>query len=223
MRSRRSLLVGSGSTAIAVLSAGCLSELDDSGGDDGGDSSSDPPYEGTDYPNGSNLDTIDGSDGADLSDSDTGGGSGGQSANYAERQEINDLYASGVGSHNNAAQTRNDAVKDYNNDRYSTAITKFELANRQWRGAEDDFAEAGGIALDIGHSEAREICETAEEYVSLMQLSVDANIRAVKADRDGYPAEQVNDNLDEVREHISEARRLNFRDPPVMERVLDLD
>lgn len=137
------------------------------------------------------------------------------------REQILDLYNDGVSESNQGISNRERGVNAWNSDDYSTAESRFNSAESRFSNAQDEFSEALDLTYEIGHSEAREICESGSEYAIVMQDAMQASQRMADAGADG-DADRANDHLETTRNLESEADRLNVRDTSVLKSVLDL-
>lgn len=202
-----------------VALSGCLGvlEQDDSVSDTDGDGMIDSQDYAPDDPN-----VQEKSDVANSGDSKPSSQpSGDSNTNKEQKQEILAAYNKGVRKANAGTTRLGASIKAYNNRNYDESITKAEEASEKYKKAENKFARATNLSLQIGHQNALDICNEAQLYALKMQLGCQYSQIAAKAAKNGN-MERSNTFAQRHREKVNEAKELTVKDPPTLKNVLNL-
>lgn len=138
-----------------------------------------------------------------------------------DREKILRVYNEGVGLLNDGTSTLNSAIDAFNNDDLSESMSLSEKAIPKFENAESRFSTAVNTALRIGHNQALNLSQDAQEYALHMQLAAQYSSMAADASIKGN-TDQANNFIERHRNEYQQARELGVRDPPVMKDVLNL-
>lgn len=144
-----------------------------------------------------------------------------KNSNKEEREKILKAYNDGIGLLNKGTKRLDSAISAFNEDRLDDAISSSDGAIPKFEDAEGKFSTAVNTALRIGHSDATELSQDAQEYALHMQLAAQYSSMAADAAKKGN-TEQANEFIQRHRNEYQAAQKIGVRDPPVLRDVLKL-
>jgi len=151
-------------------------------------------------------------------------GSSGSESNLAgQSREIVTTYDDAIVARNDATETRNTGVSQFNERNYADAIDPLETALTGYEDAEDGFAQAADLAAEIDEPSAVDICETAVDETALQADATAAALSAARAARDDADAETINGHIETFRSLREDAEGVTVADADAVASALGIE
>lgn len=142
--------------------------------------------------------------------------------NFSKRRSVVETYGRGVGEVNDGIDSRESSVGAWNNDNYQKSMADAQEAGLFFSRAADTFDDAHGLSIEIGNSEAIDICDKSSQRATLLQNAMEEFTSAIDLVQEGR-TDRAQDYLDRTKDLENEAERVNVVGTSVLASVLDVD
>lgn len=137
------------------------------------------------------------------------------------KRELSHKYGLGLVNLEGAEGSIRLGISDFNLERYDESAEAFERAEESLEEAGNQISEATDLTYEIEESEAREITETGESYVSLLQDAAAAYRQAANRAANDDDSDIINSRIEQAESYESEADQSEPREQSVLEDVLE--
>ncbi|ELY97016.1 hypothetical protein C482_14634 [Natrialba chahannaoensis JCM 10990] len=198
---RRNILLAAATASVSGI-AGCLDELQQDQSQD--NTRSQEPEEESSTSEEGDSDDSEGSD------------------NTEDKEQILDWYEDGIGKLNEGTRNLNDAIDSGGNGNHIDTEIEAEDARADYEQAEEYFSNAVSLTYEIDNSDAREVCEDAEERARLYYQSAGFLRRSARRAQD-EEFDRAENLWYTAEDRSNEAQRISLQGSDTLASILDLD